>query len=185
MLTDKQLNRAIYSIWDFQQALSALTFILEEFDFEGEYNVVELRRYRSYEANLIISMARPLEPTRSGSTISFKALGIKLDEKQKALCARVLDLRRKLIAHSDEDEMHFRVDIHTSSLDGKHDDFKWPIFKFMEWLHLSEAELMELETFLRWLTSRLSEFFVKLAKEEPERLQKYKIPTSLMERGAS
>lgn len=82
MVTEKPLNRAIYSVWDFQQALSALSFILEEFDFDGTYNVVELRRYRSFEANFIISMARPLQPTRSGSTLSFKSLGIKLDHRQ-------------------------------------------------------------------------------------------------------
>jgi hypothetical protein len=29
-LTEKQLIRAIYSLWDFQQALSALDFLLED-----------------------------------------------------------------------------------------------------------------------------------------------------------
>ncbi|MEA3085971.1 MAG: hypothetical protein QOC89_3668 [Paraburkholderia sp.] len=32
-LTDGQLQRLIYSTWDFQQALSALTFLMEECDF--------------------------------------------------------------------------------------------------------------------------------------------------------
>ena len=42
-LTDGQLQRLIYSTWDFQQALSALTFLMEECDLEARYNRVELR----------------------------------------------------------------------------------------------------------------------------------------------
>lgn len=34
-LTDGQLHHLIYSTWDFQQALSALTFLMEECDFEA------------------------------------------------------------------------------------------------------------------------------------------------------
>ena len=53
-LTPKQLRRAIFSLWDIQQALSALTFLLEECSFDQEYTPIELRKFRCYEGTLII-----------------------------------------------------------------------------------------------------------------------------------
>jgi hypothetical protein len=82
-ITEQQLTRAIYSLWDFQQALSALTFLLEDCEFDKKYDKITLRRFRCYEANLIISMARPFEITRGGTTIGLRALGIKLSDDEK------------------------------------------------------------------------------------------------------
>ena len=172
-ITEQQLTRAIYSLWDFQQALSALTFLLEDCEFEEKYDKVTLRRFRCYESNLIISMARPFETTRGGTTIGLRALGIQILDSEKALVEKVLDLRRKIIAHSVEEEMHFRVS--TFPVDGK---MKFPHFQFNEGLHFEERELRELETFLRKLMSGLAHFFFKVVQENPEMLNKYKQPES-------
>ncbi|MBU1395957.1 MAG: hypothetical protein KKE84_07415 [Gammaproteobacteria bacterium] len=172
-ITEQQLTRAIYSLWDFQQALSALTFLLEDCAFEEKYDKVTLRRFRCYESNLIISMARPFETTRGGTTIGLRALGIQILDSEKALVEKVLDLRRKIIAHSAEEEMHFRVS--TFPVDG---EMKFPNFQFSEGLHLEERELLELETFLRKLMSEMAHFFFKVAQENPEMLNKYKQPES-------
>jgi hypothetical protein len=172
-ITEQQLTRAIYSLWDFQQALSALTFLLEDCEFEEKYDKVTLRRFRCYESNLIISMARPFETTRGGTTIGLRALGIQVLDSEKALVERVLDLRRKIIAHSAEEEMHFRVSVFP--VDG---EMKFPHFQFNERLHLEDRELLELETFLRKLMSGMANFFFKVAQENPEMLDKYKQPES-------
>lgn len=172
-ITEQQLTRAIYSLWDFQQALSALTFLLEDCEFEEKYDKVTLRRFRCYESNLIISMARPFETTRGGTTIGLRALGIQILDSEKALAEKVLDLRRKIIAHSAEEEMHFRVG--TFPVDG---EMKFPHFQFNEELHLEKRELLELETFLRKLMSGMAHFFFKIAQENPEMLNKYKQPES-------
>lgn len=172
-ITEQQLTRAIYSLWDFQQALSALTFLLEDCEFEEKYDKVTLRRFRCYESNLIISMARPFETTRGGTTIGLKALGIQILDSEKALVEKVLDLRRKIIAHSAEEEMHFRVS--TFPVDG---EMKFPHFQFNEGLHLEKKELLELEIFLRKLMSGMAHFFFKVAQENPEMLNKYKQPES-------
>ena len=50
-LTDSQLRRLVYSAWDFQQALSALTFLIEDCDYDRLHNVLELRRFRCYETS--------------------------------------------------------------------------------------------------------------------------------------
>ncbi|PCO05088.1 hypothetical protein AWR36_010170 [Microbulbifer flavimaris] len=174
-ITDQQLTRAIYSQWDFQQALSALTFLLEDCDFEEKYNKVELRRFRCYESTAIISFARPFEIARRGTTLGLRALGIKLSKSDCALRDKILDLRRKIIAHSAEEEMHYRVTTYPV-IDG---EFFIPHFQFNEGLHLSYSELRELETFLRWITGKMGEFFIELAQSQPELLQRYKEPESL------
>ena len=174
-ITEQQLIRAIYSTWDFQQALSALTFLLEDCDFTRNYDKVSLRRFRCYESTLIVSMARPFETTRGGTTIGLRALGITLSDDEKGLVARILDLRRKIVAHSAEEEMHFRS-TSFSVMDG---EFNFPHFQFSEGLHLEERELQELEVFLRSLKGKLAEYFFRVAQEQPELLEKYKEPESI------
>ena len=170
-ITDQQLNRAIYSLWDFQQALSAITFLLEDCEFEEKHNNITLRRFRCYESNFIISMARPFEKSKSGTTIGLRALGINLSKNQKLLVEKILNLRRKIIAHSAEEEMHFKVS--TFPVDEK---LNFPNFQFDEGLHLEKRELLELEEFLKILKSEMARFFFKLAQENPEMLNKYKQP---------
>ena len=169
-LTEQQLERAIYSIWDFQQALSALTFLLEDCDFDRKYDKVSLRRFRCYESTLIISICRPFEATRSG----LRALDIKLTNHEKALVKKVKDLRGAIIAHSAEEEMHFRVSTFPV-LDG---DFNIPHFQFNEGLYLDKSELLELEVFLRNLKEKIAKYFFKVAQEKPELLEKYREPKS-------
>ena len=92
---------------------------------------------------------------------------------EEELVEKVLDLRRKITAHSAEEEMHFRVS--TFPVDG---EMKFPHFQFNEGLHLEGRELLELETFLRKLMSEMAHFFFKVAQENPEMLNKYKQPES-------
>ena len=143
-ITEQQLIRAIYSLWDFQQALSALTFLLEDCDFSEKYLEVSLRRFRCYESNLIVSLARPFETTRAGTTIGLRALGIKLTSNEQALIDRILELRRNIVAHSAEEEMHFRI----STFSIPETELNFPHFQFNEELHLEESELLDLEIFL-------------------------------------
>jgi hypothetical protein len=174
-LTEKQLTRAIYSSWDFQQALSALTFLLEECEYGEEYHKVSLRRFRCFESTLIISIARPFESSRNGTTVSLKAIGIRLAEHEKTLVERVMYLRRKIIAHSDEEEMHFRIDTF-EVLEG---EFVVPHMQFDEGLFLTQAEVRELEVFLRRLKQEMTRFFLMAAKECPELFNKYQTPLSM------
>lgn len=175
-LTEKQLIRAIYSSWDFQQALSALTFLLEECDHDQKkYDKVSLRRFRCFESTLIISMARPFENSRNGTTISLRSMGIKLTTRERALVEKLMYLRRKIIAHSDEDEMHFRIDTF-EVLDG---DFIVPHMQFDEGLFLSQKEVRELEVFLRRLTHNLAKYFITAAQENPNIFNRYKTPKSM------
>ena len=174
-ITERQLIRAIYSVWDFQQALSALTFLLEDCDFSRKYSKVSLRRFRCYESTLVVSMARPFETTRGGTTIGLRALGITLSDVEKELVEKILELRRKFVAHSAEEEMHFR----TTSFPVMDGQVNFPHFQFNERLHLEERDLKSLEIILRGLISDLAKYFYRVAQEQPELLEKYKKPESI------
>ena len=172
-LTDSQLRRLVYSNWDFQQALSALTFFMEECDFDKEYDRIQLRRFRCYETTVVVSFARPFEDGRGVTTLGLRGIGVRLDVDEMALKARILTLRRKVIAHSDEEHMHFR-----GSTFSPMDDHPMvvPFFQFDESLHLERADLRPLETLLRKLTSDIYKSLWEIAQETPERLNVYRAP---------
>jgi hypothetical protein len=174
-LTDAQLRRVIYSNWDFQQSLSALTFLLEECDFERKCSHVELRRFRCYEASAIVSFCRPFESSRASGTLGLRALGITLEDHERVLQGRLLTLRRKVVAHSDEDLMHYR-----GSLLQPFEELKLriPVFTFSESLHLARADLQPLELMLRRLIHGISAALMLVAKEAPHRIEHYKQPSS-------
>lgn len=174
-ITNKQLVRAIYSQWDFQQALSSLTFLLEECNFQQSYSKVQLRRFRCFESQLIISLSRPFEQSRTGTTLSLKAFDIKLNSGQEELLNKILRLRKKVIAHSDEEEMHFRS-TSLSVLDGQ---FNFPHFQFNEGLHLEEGELFALEKLLHSLMDSLATVFFQIAQDSPSLINQYVEPESL------
>ena len=174
-LTEQQLERTIYSFWDFQQALSALTFLLEDCDFNQNYSKIELRRFRCYETTLIVSLTRPFEKSRNATTLSLRAIGVRFDDAEKKLVDKVIRLRRRIVANSDEDEMHFRS-VTFPVIEGT---FNFPHVQFDERLHLYEDELIKLETLLQKLKHRLAEFLFELAQEEPSVLEKYKQPARL------
>ena len=178
-LTDTQLRRLIYSNWDLQQALSALTFLLEECNYDSEYTSVELRRFRCFEATAIIAFSRPFEPGRNETTLGLRTLGVRLTASEESLQQRILDLRGKVIAHSDEDEMHFTGEI----LEPLEDlPIRIPHFQYVESLYLGEGEAHALEHLLRRLLHRIASVLDELSKSAPERLSQHKRPRSIRRR---
>lgn len=172
-LTDGQLHRLIYSTWDFQQALSALTFLMEECDFEARYHRVELRKFRCYEASVIISFARPFEPSRGQTTIGLRAIGLQLNPEETRLKEAMLSLRRKVTAHSDEQVMHFMASTHQPLEDSP---ISFPLLQFNESLYIEVAQCRPLEALLRKLIAGIGKGLFALAQAEPERLNLYKQP---------
>lgn len=97
--------RMLYSLGDFQLALSAAAF-LSELDRDQHYTKVELRRFRCFETTVIISYARPFSESAGGfPQLSLKMVGAELTKEQNALHERLLTLRNKVIAHSDANMM--------------------------------------------------------------------------------
>lgn len=175
-LSDSQLRRLAYSLWDFQQSLSALTFLVEECEFDAKYTAVELRRFRCFESTVIISFARPFEGSRGQTAVGLRAIGIQLTEQEKQIQERMMKLRRKVIAHSDEDEMHFNVQLIQPMEDS---EFRLPLFRFQESLYLTSAEFLPLENFLRRLTHAITGALFRLAQSSPHRIEGYRVPLTI------
>jgi hypothetical protein len=170
-----QLYRIIYSGWDFQQALSALTFLLEEIDYEKSYTKIEWRKFRCYEVNAIISFCRPFEASRGKTTLSLKAMGIRLENSEKNLKKRILELRRKIVAHSDEENMHFRCKTHDMDIKGT--KVVLTEFVFDEFLHLSESEAYDFYDLLQKLNHLIARYNIELAQNYPNLFNFYKQPS--------
>lgn len=177
-ISDAQLDRIVYSIWDFQQALSALTFLIEDCDLAEQYSRVELRRYRCYEAQVIISFCRPFVDSRASSSLSLKRVGLRLSADEIALKTRLLHLRNKIIAHSDYEEMHYKgvtFEIPNASAQ------KLPLFVWDEGVQLDDTCRRQLEALLRRLMASLYNFSARLCQEDASRFEVYKVPASMPE----
>lgn len=175
MITEKQIDRIIYSTWDFQQALSALTFLREECDFSDKYITSKLRKFRCYEATIIISMARPFEQSKGCSVLNLKAINYSMSNEEKDILKQVKKLRNKIIAHSDEDEMHFNATLIEMDKDLPH----LPFIRYMEGLYISSESYLKIESLLRGLIRAIELFIFKYSQEKPEMFVKYKLPASI------
>ncbi|WP_415753820.1 hypothetical protein [Pseudomonas leptonychotis] len=171
----EQFHRTVYAIWDFQQALSALTFLREECDLSSTYTKSQIRRFKCYESQAIISFCRPFAQSKNGSQLSLKRIQITLDAEESKLKEDILYLRNKIIAHSDSEEMHYK-----GILIGVEDplELKAPLLIFDEGLHLSLNQLQNLELLLRKLISAITEYTFILCKLYPALFEKYKTPAS-------
>lgn len=99
-------RRLLLSLRDFAHANSALTFILQDVDFEQTYPLAELRRFQAYETSLIVSYCRPFsESAGEVPRLSFRALGVKLPPQASAIHDDLMRKRNKIFAHSDAGEI--------------------------------------------------------------------------------
>ena len=172
-LTDAQLTRVIQSCGDFQQALSALTFLLEECDYAAKYSTAELRKFQCYENAAIVAFARPFEVSRGRTVLGLRAVGVRLNAFEEQLKSKAIGLRRKVVAHSDDERMHFKI----STLQPFEDSpLALPVLLFQESLRLEPAEVQDLQTLLRKLVHGVAKTLFALAQSQPERLNVYKLP---------
>jgi hypothetical protein len=102
---ERRRIRLLYSLGDFQLALSACQF-LYECDPQSRYNKIELRRFRCFETTLIIAYSRPFSQSEgSVPPLTLKMAKAKFTEQEKALHRRLIRMRNKVIAHSDRELM--------------------------------------------------------------------------------
>lgn len=105
LILQQQRLRMLYSLGDFQLALSAAAF-LAECEGDAKYSKVELRRFRCYETTMIMAYTRPFSESRGAiPQLSLKMTRAKLSDDQRKLHKRMILLRNKVIAHSDSEMM--------------------------------------------------------------------------------
>ena len=96
-------RRLLYALNDLQQALSACDF-LYECEETKTYSKIELRRFRCYETTLVVAYTRPFVQSRGAAApLTLKMIGLKLSKDRQALHDRLMDMRNKIMAHSDSE----------------------------------------------------------------------------------
>lgn len=106
--------RLMYSLGDLQLALSASAFLME-CEPDEKYTRVELRRFRCYETALVTAYMRAFSQSKGKvPPLSFKMADLKLIGDQMKLHRRLVDLRNKVVAHSDREMM--RITAQTFSM---------------------------------------------------------------------
>ena len=141
-MSDAQKLRLIYSVRDFQLALSAVDFFLE-MDEAATYSKIELRRFRCYLETAVIAYSRPFTRSPGLPPLKFEVLGLAPTVAQLDLHQRLKVYRDKVVAHSDAERM--RILVTSVSPQSK---FVLPIFNYdeglgflpdrglwIEWLH--------------------------------------------------
>jgi hypothetical protein len=106
---ERRRRRLLYSLHDLQQALSACEF-LRECDDTQKYSRAELRRFRCYETALVIAYTRPFTQSRGEALpLSMKMTNLKLSVDRRALHDRLVEMRNKIVAHSDSEMMRMTI----------------------------------------------------------------------------
>ena len=167
-------RRIIYSSWDFQQALSALTFIWEECDFDEQYSSEQLRKFRCFESTAIVSFSRPFKVGRGRKALDLAAIGFELSEDEERLKDKIIRLRDKIVSHSDEEEMEYRTRSFRVFDDS---DLRMPAAIFQESLYLNKDEYHVFESLLRRLLRAIAKYMFKFAQSNPELFEQLKQST--------
>lgn len=171
---DPRTLRLFYSLRDFALALSAVDFFMEV-DETARYSHVDLRRFRCYLDEAVISYCRPFTRSRGMPLLTFDDMAITPTATQLDLHTRLMIYRHKVVAHSDVARMRIDVTV-TKPFDDL--DVVMPIQITDEGLEFL-PDRMEWMIWLRTLRSALAAvtFAVVQNSPAPFRLSKdYKAP---------
>jgi hypothetical protein len=135
----KKLNRMVLASRDFQESLSAVTFILEEMDPKEEetYTLADLRRLRCYETTAIVAYARAFNSQRAGKLdpFSFEDIDLNLDRDEQDFHDKLIGYRDAIYAHSDADVANYSASI------GEFEIRKGKVIRFMRPVHFEGTRL--------------------------------------------
>jgi hypothetical protein len=161
----RQRLRLLYSLGDFQLALSAAAF-LSECDPKANYSKIELRRFRCYETTVIMAYTRPFSQSKGEiPPLTIKMTGATLTGEQKELHRRLVQLRNKVVAHSDAEMMRIVSKTYPMQLNN---DFEFVFLQtvFDEGLTFVGNDLINLDELLHLLFHAA---YTKLLKEAQSR----------------
>ena len=105
---DGRTLRLFHSLRDLGLALSALDFFMEA-DQTAKYSRIELRRFRCYLDEAVISYCRPFTRSPGMPLLKFADLEIEPTPEQQDLHDRLMTYRHKVVAHSDVERMRIAV----------------------------------------------------------------------------
>jgi hypothetical protein len=145
-----RLNRLMLSSRDFQQALSAATFLHE--DMEDARSLADLRRLRCYETNMVVAYARPFSQAHGPvKRLTLDSLAVELNDTQQDLHKHLIERRNRLYAHSDAEFVPFSVEVWATAMPDERPDFEFVMPKFDEACAFGLLETLEIQELCRKL----------------------------------
>jgi hypothetical protein len=179
--TFNKLTRLMISSHDFQQALSAATFLLEDVE-EGaaKYSLADLRRFRCYETSMVIAYARPFSMAKGEvRPLTWKDTRLSRTAEETELHKKIIKHRNTLYGHSDAEFVEMRVLVmrHRAS-DRKDWEFDFTSPRFEEGMRFSLAEVLDIATMARRLLHGTIEETQRIGAPFKDRFTKYEIDIS-------
>ncbi|WP_145348588.1 hypothetical protein [Rosistilla ulvae] len=176
--SEAQLQRLVFAIRDLNHANSAIQFLLEECDFSKSYPRLALRKFKLLESAAIVAFGRLFSVSGGGTTPSFRLAGIRFSPADERIKKRIMDLRNTTVAHSDEEMMHYRVDLIRPMEDNL--ELAMPHLQIDDTLHLDENELGEFDRLVRELVYK---YVFDISQTHPELVEKYVTPAASASNG--
>ncbi len=160
--------RYIYSLKDFQMALSAADF-LSELDTDKTYSKIELRKYKCFETTMITSYARPFSQSHGNTPrLNLSEIRAQLSEDQMALHKELLELRNKVFAHSDGDRIRMKINVHSIE-ENENGKLNFPEFIFDEGVYFCGViEMNNVINLIRLLMHALVKILLPLIQNLPD-----------------
>jgi hypothetical protein len=163
----RRFIRMMYSRYDLQLALSAITF-LSECEWGSPISTVNLRRYKCFETTAIIAYTRPFVESRGGHyPLSFRMINFSPSESQLALHNEVMILRNKITAHSDFDMMRMVSQHHAIPMPHLQTNFVFFQSVFDEGITLHENKCDAMEDLIRYVQHALIKHLFDYAQQNP------------------
>jgi hypothetical protein len=165
---ERRRRRLLYSLNDLQQALSACEF-LYECDEMNTYSKIALRRFRCYETTLVVAYTRPFTQSRGAAPpLTMKTVDLKLSHERQALHEKLVEMRNKIMAHSDSEMMRMT----TQAFDVSLQDGEPPIYfvqtVFDEGVTLCGALLVETNALLQEVYQAVYRTLYREVQTNPE-----------------
>ena len=171
-----KLKRLLISVRDFQEALSAATFLLEEVDQSAKYSLAEIRRFRCYETAMVIAYARPFSMAKGEvGPLKPKDTGLSMTAAEKSLHRKLITHRNTVYGHSDAEFVEMRVMVLHLPLDHNPAGFDWVMPRFEERMRFSLTEIGAIHDMLHKLVHALAHQCQKLGAAFKDRFTTYKV----------
>lgn len=158
-----KLTRLMISTQDFQQALSAATFLLEEVDDGERYTLAEMRRFRGYETAMVVAYARPFSMAKGEiGPLKWKGTGLSMTEAERSLHRKLINYRNTVYGHSDAEFVEMKVWVLHQPLDHDPGGFDFVMPRFEEGIRFSLPEVRVIHEMLHKLVRALLKEIQKL-----------------------
>lgn len=159
--------RLLYSLNDFQLALSASAFLME-CDHDKPISKIERRRFKCFETTMIVSYVRPFSQSHGEvPKLTLEMCGPPLKPDLRVMHDRICRLRNKVFAHSDADLMRMVVEPFDVDLGG---DKKMTFFQavFDEGIEFLGTDLWKVNELFHTIYSGVFRRLVDEANVNPE-----------------